>query len=240
MNMPQVVPIYYILFTLSTITGSAMLYQDFYETAADAVVAFTLGCMLCFAGVGLLTSGRVYHEDELVEDGGYGLASGELRLHLETSRRTEESLDSGAATDSRRLKRRRNSLRSVRHALRHLDSPLFQASPKMGGGAGLPRADSFDSLYQALGNNATLPATVRQQGRLASDPPFGGGEHLNVFGRSSSEDISRQQLRYTGPGPARALGHDTDTGPPLPTHRRSRSDCLRQSGGVGGLLEEET
>ncbi|KAJ1620312.1 magnesium transporter NIPA-domain-containing protein [Pavlovales sp. CCMP2436] len=234
----QVVPIYYILFTLSTITGSAMLYQDFYQTAADAVVFFTLGCMLCFAGVALLTSGRVYVD----EDVGYDATrvSGELQLGVEAGRRaTDESLDLGST--SRRAKRRRASLRSMRHALRHLDSPLFQTSPKLGGSAGLSRADSFDSLYQALGNDTLVSAPRR--GRQASDPPFGGGEHRNVWasaqvtGRSSSEDISRQQLRYTGPGPMRMLGRN---GPPLPTHRRSRSDGKRQSGGVGGLLDEET
>lgn len=49
---------YYILFTLSTVTGSAMLYQDFYDQPMANVLLFLLGCALCFCGVGLLTTGR--------------------------------------------------------------------------------------------------------------------------------------------------------------------------------------
>lgn len=49
---------YYILFTLATVTGSAMLYQDFYNQPAAAVALFLTGCALCFGGVVLLTTGR--------------------------------------------------------------------------------------------------------------------------------------------------------------------------------------
>lgn len=46
------------LFTLCTVTGSAMLYQDFYDQPAPNVALFLLGCAQCFGGVVLLTSGR--------------------------------------------------------------------------------------------------------------------------------------------------------------------------------------
>lgn len=54
----QVIPTQFVLFTISVIVGSAILYRDF-ETATFARVGkFTGGCALTFAGVYLITSSR--------------------------------------------------------------------------------------------------------------------------------------------------------------------------------------
>ena len=55
----ETVPVYYVLFTLSTIVGSNILYRDFEHAPSSALLAFAAGCALTFAGVKLLTSRRV-------------------------------------------------------------------------------------------------------------------------------------------------------------------------------------
>ena len=63
----QVIPTQFVLFTLSVILGSAVLYRDFEATAADRVGKFVGGCALTFSGVYLITGGR-HKEDEGDDD----------------------------------------------------------------------------------------------------------------------------------------------------------------------------
>ncbi|KAL8303835.1 hypothetical protein RB597_004794 [Gaeumannomyces tritici] len=61
----QVIPIQFVIFTLSVIIGSAVLYRDFEKTTGDQAITFVGGCLLTFFGVVLITSGRAsQHEDE--------------------------------------------------------------------------------------------------------------------------------------------------------------------------------
>lgn len=67
----QVIPIQFVLFTLSVIIGSAVLYRDFERTTSQQALKFIGGCLLTFFGVFLITSGRPRHdEDELSDDEG--------------------------------------------------------------------------------------------------------------------------------------------------------------------------
>ncbi len=60
----QVIPIQFVLFTLSVIIGSAVLYRDFERTTATQAAKFVGGCLLTFFGVILITSGRPPQDDE--------------------------------------------------------------------------------------------------------------------------------------------------------------------------------
>ncbi|KAK7190193.1 duf803 domain membrane protein [Paraphaeosphaeria sporulosa] len=60
----QVIPVQFVLFTLSVILGSAILYRDFERTSADDAGKFVGGCALTFAGVWLITNGRPKRSDE--------------------------------------------------------------------------------------------------------------------------------------------------------------------------------
>ncbi|KAF2128392.1 DUF803-domain-containing protein, partial [Dothidotthia symphoricarpi CBS 119687] len=55
----QVIPVQFVLFTLSVILGSAILYRDFERTSGDHAGKFVGGCALTFTGVWFITSGRV-------------------------------------------------------------------------------------------------------------------------------------------------------------------------------------
>lgn len=54
----QVIPTQFVLFTLSVILGSAILYRDFEKKPGDDAGEFVGGCLLTFIGVWLITSGR--------------------------------------------------------------------------------------------------------------------------------------------------------------------------------------
>ena len=76
----QVIPVQFVMFTLSVIIGSAILYRDFEKTTGDSVGKFIGGCLLTFFGVYLITSGRPSHDDEEeVED---DAAEGQERIGL--------------------------------------------------------------------------------------------------------------------------------------------------------------
>lgn len=60
----QVIPTQFVLFTLSVILGSAILYRDFERTEAANAGEFIGGCALTFAGVWLITSGRKRSSDD--------------------------------------------------------------------------------------------------------------------------------------------------------------------------------
>ena len=60
----QVIPVQFVLFTISVIIGSAILYRDFQSATADRVGKFIGGCALTFLGVYLITSGRARESDD--------------------------------------------------------------------------------------------------------------------------------------------------------------------------------
>jgi len=57
-NATMVIPTQFVLFTLSVIIGSAVLYRDFEREAAGDAAKFVGGCALTFLGVWCITSGR--------------------------------------------------------------------------------------------------------------------------------------------------------------------------------------
>ena len=58
----QVIPTQFVMFTISVIMGSAVLYRDFESADAERVGKFVGGCAMTFLGVYLITSGR--HSDD--------------------------------------------------------------------------------------------------------------------------------------------------------------------------------
>lgn len=78
----QVIPTQFVLFTLSVIVGSAVLYRDFESMSASRAGKFVGGCALTFLGVYFITSGRVRSDDESTfstddEEEAIGLLDGE-------------------------------------------------------------------------------------------------------------------------------------------------------------------
>ena len=65
----QVIPTQFVLFTLSVIIGSAVLYRDFERTTTEQAIKFIGGCALTFLGVWCITSGRDHGSDNDEEMG---------------------------------------------------------------------------------------------------------------------------------------------------------------------------
>jgi len=81
----QVIPTQFVLFTLSVIIGSAILYRDFESMTAARAAKFVGGCFLTFLGVYFITSGRIRSDNESTfstedEEEAIGLLHGE-RYH---------------------------------------------------------------------------------------------------------------------------------------------------------------
>ncbi|KAH7074640.1 magnesium transporter NIPA-domain-containing protein [Paraphoma chrysanthemicola] len=64
----QVIPVQFVLFTLSVILGSAVLYRDFERTSGDDAGKFVGGCAMTFLGVWFITTGRPRRQDDDDED----------------------------------------------------------------------------------------------------------------------------------------------------------------------------
>jgi hypothetical protein len=64
----QVIPVQFVIFTISVIIGSAILYRDFESATAESAVKFVGGCLLTFFGVYLITSGRPQYQNEDEDD----------------------------------------------------------------------------------------------------------------------------------------------------------------------------
>lgn len=91
----QVIPVQFVMFTLSVILGSAILYRDFEKATAENVVKFIGGCLLTFFGVWLITSARSKHDgDESEEE--ESDEEGEERIILADQDPTEAQYPDGA------------------------------------------------------------------------------------------------------------------------------------------------
>lgn len=95
----QVIPTQFVLFTLSVIIGSAVLYRDFASFTPARAGKFVGGCLLTFLGVYFITSGRVRADDESTfsvddEEEAIGLLAGDhYRESVDISPARRESRD---------------------------------------------------------------------------------------------------------------------------------------------------
>ena len=97
----QVIPVQFVLFTISVIIGSAVLYRDFQSANADRFGKFFGGCALTFLGVYLITSGRAGngHEEDLGDT-----VDEENAIDLVDEERYQDEVDYVAEADATRRK----------------------------------------------------------------------------------------------------------------------------------------
>lgn len=60
------IPIQFVFFTLSAITGSAILYGDFKKAGFHAIITFLYGCAATFIGVFIIANGTTSDREEHV------------------------------------------------------------------------------------------------------------------------------------------------------------------------------
>jgi len=211
----QVIPVQFVMFTLSVIIGSAILYRDFEKATAEQFGKFIGGCLLTFFGVFLITSGRDRHDDEEEED--------------EDTEDIQERI------------RLTNHEPSGEENIRQVGDQKFGSIRKIQNGTGTPDAasDSRRSSKISFADTASRPLTPRIHSNTSypssrvppSIPSADGAEEtplLNNPWRSSSDDLSAA----THPGmpsytsspvlPSEAQTSSTDSLKPLQPDR-SRS-----------------
>ena len=245
-NSTQVIPVQFVLFTISVIIGSAVLYRDFQAADASRFGKFFGGCALTFLGVYLITSGRAAkdndgHADDLDdEENTIGLVDEERceRYHDEIPTRRESSMNFALDSphDSRRsskqlVDRRASSTNTPPRLLSHTsstssESPILEDPWRPSGNvsaSGRPRL-SDNAISSPL-----LPSEAQR-----TQPPATPNEPSTPHRPSQ---ISRRSIARLAPGPyvsplssslSAVVADELRRGPDSPSARR-RSSLLRKS-----------
>lgn len=209
----QVIPTQFVLFTLSVILGSAVLYRDFEHTTSEQATKFIIGCLLTFFGVYLITSQRNEDNDEddgdaddedeaihLVDEHGEGVDERTPLKHESrpsTSQHTVGQHD-GASDGLRTPRRNSNASSSI---------PSIAVTP----------AESFDHPFDRVWQppidetETQLPPRTPQISRIQADsgttPFFTPSTSSQVFQRSMSSPAETQTP--SRPPPAATPGQAT-------------------------------
>lgn len=211
----QVIPTQFVLFTISAIVGSAVLYRDFEHTTAEQAAKFVTGCFLTFFGVYLITSGREGYTGADAEDNDQ-----DERIQLQDEE--AESVDERTP-----LKRDGQQLASQRDELPATPAPYdgqddlatprrwSRASSSVPSVAVTP-AEASDNLT----SNPWLSSTQQVDGPLAPRTP----RILRLQSESSTPFYtpytSKQVLNRSTSSPADAETPSKQTTPRLPSPSR--------------------
>ncbi|MCJ1231409.1 hypothetical protein MMC12_008086 [Toensbergia leucococca] len=149
----QVIPTQFVLFTLSVIIGSAVLYRDFESATADRVGKFVGGCVLTFLGVYLITSGRarsnIANDDESVDDEENAIGLIDEEVYTDESENNDGDRRKSAA--SSKLNGIENPTASRRTSRQHSETQETQSLiPK--------RLQSHTSKFSSLSRTTTEDA----------------------------------------------------------------------------------
>ncbi|KAF8246167.1 DUF803-domain-containing protein [Wilcoxina mikolae CBS 423.85] len=125
----QVIPTQFVLFTISVIVGSAILYRDFETVNRERMLKFITGCSLTFVGVYLISSQRQsgsskssFTDDESIHDNEYAEP---------ISRASNSRLDGGISIPASPTFRPSFSrVVPPSNATSHNDTPSFSTSPE--------------------------------------------------------------------------------------------------------------
>jgi hypothetical protein len=197
----QVIPVQFVMFTLSVIIGSAILYRDFEKTTSERVVKFIGGCLLTFFGVWLITSGR---PDRDGEDEDY--EAGEERIGLLNQEQNEEE------NEPHKILRRYGSTRLQQNG----DAANDEAS-----------IDTRRSSRVSFVESSSRPRTPQRFSNSSGQPsarvvPPPGPEHAPLLSNpwlNSSDDLV-YAVRHPSINPS-------ISSPVLPSEVQTSSDSLR-------------
>lgn len=139
-NATQVIPTQFVLFTISVILGSAVLYRDFESEKAEDGIKFVAGCGLTFFGVYCITSGHRPGEEK---DDDTNIGEEEDAINL---------VNDEGTTETREIDTQRQSSFAVASSaggsLRRYNTA---------GAASLPRSLNTPNMQSALGTSPTAP-----------------------------------------------------------------------------------
>lgn len=98
----QVIPTQFVMFTLSVILGSAILYRDFERTNGRGAGEFVGGCALTFLGVWVITTGRPHDDNDEEEEEEERAPEQEDAIYLGPEEYGDDEVHFGPSSDSSR------------------------------------------------------------------------------------------------------------------------------------------
>ena len=252
-NSTQVIPVQFVLFTISVIIGSAVLYRDFQSADASRFGKFFGGCALTFLGVYLITGGRAGKDDEadaddlddeenaigLVDEERYETYRDESDGSEEVSarRRSSVSFAIGAPTRSRRssqqqVNRRPSSTRTPPRLLSHTSAASSEspASEDYWQSPGKVSSSSRPRISDSAISSPLLPSEAQR-----TQPP---ATPNNPSTPSRPSQLSRRSIARLTPGPyvsplssslSAVVADELRRGQDSPTTARRRPAGLRTS-----------
>ncbi|KAG9947413.1 DUF803-domain-containing protein, partial [Aureobasidium melanogenum] len=183
----QVIPVQFVLFTLSVIIGSAILYRDFERTTTDDAVKFFAGCALTFSGVWLITSGRGKSRQQDEEEGSEDGEAIDLVDEEHQQPEIRERLGSDARRGSLRPRTSRSEAPSL--VITSDDAPTQHFSFE----AGSPLNDNPWALPAPANISAIHPrsdASVAAEQRLQHPPPMHATTSTPILPTMSSQKLT--------------------------------------------------
>ena len=152
----QVIPTQFVLFTISVIIGSAVLYRDFESATADRIGKFIGGCVLTFLGVYLITSGRAGQTNDEVS----GPDDEENTIGLVDEERYQDEVEA-----------RNGSRRESSVSVRFDDSSRRPSKPSADGSGSPPRTPQrMHSAAPSHVSNAFISETESADSPLLENP----------------------------------------------------------------------
>ncbi|KAI5199818.1 hypothetical protein AUEXF2481DRAFT_31298 [Aureobasidium subglaciale EXF-2481] len=187
----QVIPVQFVIFTLSVIVGSAILYRDFERTTTDDAIKFFAGCALTFSGVWLITSGRGKRRQQDEEEGSEDGDAIDLLDEEHQQPEIREVPDSDARRGSLRPPKSSHSARSAAPSfvITSDDAPTqpfsFEASSPLNDNPWtLPQPANISSIHPR--SNASVAA----EQRLQNPPPMHATTSAPVLPTIASQKLS--------------------------------------------------
>jgi hypothetical protein len=233
----QVIPVQFVMFTLSVILGSAILYRDFERTSGEDAGKFVGGCVMTFLGVWFITTGRPRRHDDEDDEDFEPEPEDAINLMQERYRDSIGGTSGDAAHDSRRPSTTRAASPSLHIASQY--QPDDESRP------------TTPNIKVTPDTTSSRPVTPTSSSILAN--PWASNSHLDLthppsFQRHTSTPVlpseaappplaTRSDPDLTAPHtPTRGKSHDQI--PSTPDTSRSQLRRLRTAEriGTGGPL----
>ncbi|KAK4501910.1 hypothetical protein PRZ48_007719 [Zasmidium cellare] len=209
-NATMVIPTQFVLFTLSVIIGSAVLYRDFEREAPGDAVKFVSGCALTFFGVWCITSGRKQESNQDDEDDEDAInlvddeeAMTEVRDGDSTAAVRQSSFATSASKDSPSLRRYRSEVTDSTSR-----SSLARSPPKPETN---PLAEQLPDIPPGVASAIHTSTASQLHAQADVDPPKKPAIHA-----TTSEPVVPQTPNSSNPRPKTPLMR-TPSGPPTDT-----------------------
>ncbi|MCJ1314378.1 hypothetical protein MMC25_008060 [Agyrium rufum] len=227
----QVIPTQFVLFTISVILGSAILYRDFESADAERVAKFAGGCILTFSGVYLITSGRGKNEDDNMDDEGdeddeesmIGLVDEENHGDVLTEMRDDDGPQSRRQSVANAVLQRRHSRLGSQHLSRQASGYGQSSRPQTPNRYSSHRSSTYSETRQISYNDDDDDT----QSPLMENPWLSSQERLN-----HGQGPQRQTLESTMSTPN--LPSEAQTPHPSSSQAQLQYILDESNGGGGG------